>query len=219
VIIDPTLVSPLNVAVLPHADLVVNSLTKYTAADGDVIAGATIINPAGPDADWLRQRVAHRTDPIYRRDLQRLASQISEYEAIIRQTNANARQVVDYLRSHPGVKDLHWATHPDTAENYRKIARDSESIGSIISFTVHGTLADFYDRLALPKGPSFGMRNTLICPFIYLAHYDLITSTSGQAELAAAGIDPNLLRLSVGTEPAEEIIATLDAAFAASANS
>ena len=40
----------------------------------------------------------------------------------------------------------------------------------MISFTVRGSLARFYDRLTLPKGPSFGMRNSLICPFIYLAH-------------------------------------------------
>jgi cystathionine gamma-synthase len=79
----------------------------------------------------------------------------------------------------------------------------------MISFSVRGPLARFYDRLMLPKGPSFGMRNSLICPFIYLAHYDLITSESGRATLAAHGLNPDLLRLSVGCEPASEIIAAL----------
>ncbi len=212
-LIDPTLVSPLNVDVLPYADLVVNSLTKYAGSSGDIIAGATIINPAGPDADWLRARVERRSDPIYQRDLRRLAAQIGDYADVIARTNANAAAVVAHLQAHPGVKDVFWALHPDSRDNYLKIARSPDHLGSIISFTVHGELADFYDRLTFAKGPSFGMHTTLICPFIYLAHFDLISTPEGRTELAAAGIDPNLLRLSLGTEPIEDILATLDAAL------
>jgi cystathionine gamma-synthase len=212
-IIDPSLVSAHNVDVLPHADLVVTSLTKYASAEGDTIAGVSVINPDGPDADWLRTRVARYTDPIYRRDLQRLAAQIGDYASIVAQTNANTAAVVDFLRQHPGVKNLFWSLRPASRDNYLKIARDADHIGSIISFTVHGELAAFYDRLTLAKGPSFGMRTTLICPFIYLAHYDLVTSENGRAQLAAAGIDPELLRLSVGTEPIADILAALDAAL------
>jgi cystathionine gamma-synthase len=79
----------------------------------------------------------------------------------------------------------------------------------MISFSLWTPLEPFYNRLRLPKGPSFGMKATLICPFMYLAHYDLVTTPAGRAELAASGIDPDLLRLCVGTEPAEEIIAAL----------
>ena len=57
------------------------------------------------------------------------------------------------------------------------------------------------------------MKTTLICPFMYLAHYDLVTTPEGRAELAASGIDPDLLRLCVGMEPVEEIIAALQAAL------
>jgi cystathionine gamma-synthase len=79
----------------------------------------------------------------------------------------------------------------------------------MISFTLHGEMEPFYDKLRLPKGPSFGMTTTLICPFMYLAHYDLVTTPAGVAELAASKLDPDLLRLCVGTEPAEDIIASL----------
>jgi cystathionine gamma-synthase len=58
------------------------------------------------------------------------------------------------------------------------------------------------------------MKTTLICPFMYLAHYDLVTTPTGRAELAQSGLDPDLLRLCVGTEPAEDIIAALDEALA-----
>jgi cystathionine gamma-synthase len=85
----------------------------------------------------------------------------------------------------------------------------------MISFTLHGAIDAFYDALRLPKGPSFGMRTTLICPFMYLAHYDMVTSPAGRAELKANGLDPDLLRLCVGTEPADEIIAALGEALAA----
>jgi cystathionine beta-lyase/cystathionine gamma-synthase len=83
----------------------------------------------------------------------------------------------------------------------------------MISFTLRGRLDAFYDRLRLPKGPSFGMRTTLICPFMYLAHYDLVTTEKGREELRSNGLDPDLLRLCVGTEPADEIIGALDEAL------
>ena len=62
----------------------------------------------------------------------------------------------------------------------------------MISFTLRGSLEIFYDKLDLPKGPSFGMKTTLVCPFIYLAHYHLVNSDAGRAELAASGINPDL---------------------------
>ena len=215
VVLDPTLVSPLNVRVLAHADLVINSLTKYAANEGDVLAGAIIINPAGADAAWLRSHIPLAVDPVYPRDLARLAAQIGDYAATVAQSNRNAAAVVAFLRNHPGVRDLYWTLQPDSAEHYLRLAHSPAHIGGMISFTVHQPLATFYDALRLPKGPSFGMTTTLICPFIYLAHYNLVTSAAGRTQLAAAGIDPDLLRLSVGTEPAEDIIAALAEAFAA----
>ena len=84
---------------------------------------------------------------------------------------------------------------------------------SVLSFTLKTPLAPFYDAVRLPKGPSFGMKSSLISPFIYIAHYDLVKTAAGRAELAASGIDPELLRLSVGSEPVDEIIAALAEAF------
>ena len=84
----------------------------------------------------------------------------------------------------------------------------------MISFTLTGSLETFYDKLRLPKGPSFGMRTTLICPFMFLAHYDMVTTDDGRAALLANGLDPDLLRLCVGTEPVDDIIAALSEALA-----
>ena len=176
--------------------------------EGDVIAGAAVVNAASPWAADLRRLLPGELEPVYSRDLARLAAQIGDFENVIGRINRTTPAVVDFLRAHPRVKNVWWSLHPDSHDNYLKLARSPSAIGSMVSFTVEN-LTDFYDRLRLPKGPSFGMKTTLICPFIYLAHYDLVTSPEGRAQLAAAGLDPELLRLSVGTESAGEIIAAL----------
>jgi cystathionine gamma-synthase len=129
----------------------------------------------------------------------------------VRQIEANTGAVAAFLRAHPAVRDVHWALQDGSAANYHRLARRANATGGMITFTLRrpGALEPFYDALRLPKGPSFGMQSTLICPFLYLAHYDLVTTPAGRAELAANGLDPDLLRLCCGREPAADIIATL----------
>ena len=212
-ILDPSLASAFSVDCLPHADLVVNSLTKYTGSDGDIIAGLVAVNPAAPDAGILRREVAAIIEPPYPRDLARLAAQIGNTRAVLARIEEGTPKVASFLASHPAVGSTYWALEPATRGNYLRMARSPGATGGMISFTLRGRLDSFYDRLRLPKGPSFGMRTTLICPFMYLAHYDMVTSGAGRAELAKNGLDPELLRLCVGTEPAAEIIGALDEAL------
>jgi Cystathionine beta-lyases/cystathionine gamma-synthases len=213
-ILDPSITSPLNLDVLPHADIVVSSLTKYTASEGDLTAGLVVVNPAAPDAAALRATIAASLDPLYSRDLARLAAQIADTPAVLAQIHASVPRVVEFLSTHPNIKDVYWSLHPTSRENYLRLARSPDAVGSMITFTLRLPLDRFYDRLNLPKGPSFGMKTSLICPFMFLAHYDLVTTDAGRAELAASNLDPDLLRLSIGTEPVDEIIATLAAALA-----
>jgi cystathionine gamma-synthase len=213
VLLDPSMASAFNLAVLPHADLVAVSLTKYTASEGDLLAGLVTVNPAGRDADALRASLDETIEPLYGRDLARLALEIGRTGAVLAQMHASVPRVAAFLASHPAVKEVFWALHPASRENYLKIARSPDAVGGMITFTLRGGLESFYDRVALAKGPSFGMKTTLICPFMFLAHYNLVTTDAGRAELAASGIDPCLLRLGVGCEPAEDIIAALAAAL------
>ncbi|MBI5688556.1 MAG: PLP-dependent transferase [Verrucomicrobia bacterium] len=210
-IADPSIASVYCLDVLPHADVVVTSLTKYTASDGDLTAGLIAFNPASPAAADLRPRLTAALEPTYPRDLARLAVEIGETESVLAQIHANTARVAAFLAAHPSVGEVFWALHPAAAANFRRLARRPDATGGMITFTLKriGALESFYDRLRLPKGPSFGMKTTLICPFMYLAHFDLVSTPAGLAELAASQLDPDLLRLCCGTEPAEEIIATL----------
>jgi cystathionine gamma-synthase len=208
-VLDPSVASAFSVDCLRHADLVVNSLTKYTGNDGDVIAGLVVVNPSGPDADALRRGAAAAIEHPYPRDLARLAAQIGNTQAVVSRIQETTPKVAAFLASHPAVGETHWALGGPSRDNYLRVARSPGATGGMVSFTLRGPLDRFYDRLRLPKGPSFGMRTTLICPFMYLAHYDMVSNPAGRAELQANGLNPDLLRLCVGTEPAEEIIAAL----------
>ncbi|MFZ5497101.1 MAG: PLP-dependent transferase [Verrucomicrobiota bacterium] len=214
-LVDPSMSSVFALNVLPHADLVVCSLTKYTASEGDLTAGLAAVNPAGPDAAALRAGLAAAVEPLYTRDAARLAWQIGHTRDVLARIHTGTPKVVAFLEKHPAVKEVFWALQPGSRENYLKLARTPDATGGMITFTLKapGSLEKFYDRLRLPKGPSFGMKTTLICPFMYLAHYDLVTTPAGLAELAASKLDPDLLRLGVGTEPVEEIIGALKEAL------
>ncbi len=210
-IADPTIASLGNVHVLPHCDVLTTSLTKFAASTGDLTAGAVLLNRTSPWAAALQHALPGELEPLYSRDLHRLASQIGEMEGVVAQINRSTPRIVEFLRKHPKVASVHWSLHPDSAQNYLALARSPDSVGSLITFTVHGPVAAVYDRLPLAKGPSFGMKTTLICPFMYLAHFDLVTEEEGRAFLHSHGLHPELLRLSVGCEPVEELLEALRA--------
>jgi len=138
--------------VLTHADLMVNSLTKFAASEGDILAGLVAVNPAGPDAGALRRHVAQRLEPVYSRDLARLAAEIGDYERFMAQLNAATPRVVSWLESHPQVKRVYWPLAPDSRSNYLKIAHAAGAVGGMLSFTLNTPLAPFYDAVRLPKG-------------------------------------------------------------------
>jgi cystathionine gamma-synthase len=209
-IVDPTLASPRVVNVLPRADVVVNSLTKFAGNQGDVMGGAVVFNPASAWAAQLQPAVAAALPPMYARDLSRLAAQIDGYAPLIERATANAARLAQFLAAHPAVQTVHWTGAECSRKNFAQVARRPGACGSVFSFVLKGDLAHFYDRIKVVKGPSFGTVFTLICPFMYLAHYDLVNTAPGRAQLQALGLDPALVRVSVGSEPYEQI----EAAFA-----
>lgn len=212
-IIDPTIASVFNVEVLPCADLLVTSLTKYASIEGDVMIGALALNKVSPYYGDLVLRTSSFHVAPYRRDLGRLAAQIDSAPEAIARMNENTAKLCEFLKQHPAVGHVYCAGCSDHVE---EINKTEGSVCAVVSIELNGELEKFYDTVRCMKGPSFGTRFTLLCPFMYLAHYDLVTSEEGRSFLAKVGIDPELVRISVGTEAYGEIEAVLAEALDAS---
>jgi cystathionine gamma-synthase len=208
-VLDPSLVSPHNVNVLRYADIHINSLTKYAASGGDIMMGALALNRASPLFDELSPLVARHGTLPSSGDLARMAIEIEAYPETIRTINANTIRVAEFLEKHPRVSAVHWAHSAPTTANYQRLQQMEAGPGAIVTFSVKRPLAEFHDPSHIVKSPSFGTRFTMMCPFMYLAHYDLVRDDAGRARLRALGVDPDLIRLSVGCEPADAIIGEL----------
>ncbi|MBR4510376.1 MAG: O-acetylhomoserine aminocarboxypropyltransferase/cysteine synthase [Ruminococcus sp.] len=126
----------------------------------------------------------------------------------------NARKIVDYLANHPQVDAVH---HPSLAsepshEVYKKYFPNGG--GSIFTFDVKGTEDDakkFIDNLEI-----FSLLANVADVKSLVIHPASTThSQLTEAELAEQGIKPTTIRLSIGTEHIDDLIAALDGAFAA----
>ncbi len=212
-VLDPSIVSPHNVSILKYADLHINSLTKYAPPEGDVLVGAVALNADSPFYEELNQGLDDQYEPLYHRDAARLAYEIDGYSENVRKINSNTIEVARFLEDHPGVNRVFWAYAEGTIKHYEKISAGLKGPGAIISFTVNKPIDPFYDSLKMPKSPSFGSRYTMLCPFMYMAHYDLVSQEQGRKQLRDVGISPDLLRLSVGIEDAEAIKSVLGEAL------
>lgn len=203
---DPTSATPINANLLPYADILANSLTKYAGNEGDLLAGALIYNPNSNFYQDLREVAPLHHEPPHVRDLQRLAHEIQDYPSILERINQNTLALAELLENHPAVRKLHWAYSPESKANYHKLARRPNAPGGLLSFELNKPIDSFYDHVPVLKSPSFGTRFTMVCPFMYLAHYELVTSPEGRKHLTDNQIDPELIRIAVGTEPTEELL-------------
>ena len=126
----------------------------------------------------------------------------------------NALKIVDYLNKNPQVEAVH---HPSLESEpshplYKKYFPNG--VGSIFTFEIKGdakTAQKFIDNL-----PIFSLLANVADVKSLVIHPASTThSQLTEAELADQGIKPNTIRLSIGTEKAEDLIAALDAAFEA----
>ena len=213
-LLDPSSVGLASVDVLPFADIVVSSLTKYAGSEGDVMAGVIVVHPSRADAIELLAGIRHRLEPLHPLDLAALATQVGRTTEVTRRLSATAAELARRLAAHPAVARVRTADQGPTADAYRRLLRPGAGAGSLITLELRGDMRRVYDRLAVAKGPSFGLRYTLAAPFLWLAHFEEVTNEQGRAHIRAAGLDPDLLRISVGLEPVEDIWSVFAAALA-----
>jgi cystathionine gamma-synthase len=83
--------------------------------------------------------------------------------------------------------------------------KNENAYGGLISLEFTLPFALVYDTLNFAKGPSLGTEFTLLMPYVYLAHYDMIKSKQGAAFLKEHQLPIDLLRVSVGCEDIQAI--------------
>ena len=211
-IVDPTMASPKNSKVAELADALVNSLTKYASWEGDVMIGSLVFPEHSRIGNEIFEDTKKSICPPFKRDLLRLCEQLPYYPNFVEKTNQSLLSVVEFLQSTDKVKKVFWAYQKDSAQFFESRA-GTDKPGCVVSFELNGEFETFYNRLQMLKSPSFGTCFSLCCPYVYLAHYDLMKTAHGISTLNKAGISPYLCRLSVGLENVDEIKNTLQDAL------
>ena len=213
VVCDNTFASPaLQNPLALGADVVVHSATKYLNGHGDVIAGFVV-----GKADFisevrmfgLKDMTGAVMDPFAAFLILR---GLKTMELRMKRHCESAEKIAKYLAKHPAVEKVYYPglrDHP----GHRIAAKQMKDYGGMISFEVKGgkeagvKLVDSLNLITVAV--SLGDAESLIEHPASMTH-----STYTPEELAESGIAPGLIRLSVGLENVEDIIADLDQALA-----
>lgn len=212
VVVDNTLLGPLMQRPIElGADLCMTSLTKYCGGHSDLLAGGV----SGREAlvaplRLLRTTLGSHLDP-YTSWL--LLRSMETVHLRVERAMDNARRIAAFLRDHPKVAGITYLGFlPEGTPQRAVYDRQCKAAGSTFSFAVVGGEAEafrFLDRLELLSfAVSLGGSETLITHPATTTHYSLTP-----AERLAGGITDATLRLSVGIENADDLIADLSQAL------
>jgi cystathionine gamma-synthase len=202
-VVDDTVATVVNVDACRYADVVTTSLTKAFSGVGDVLAGALVLNRRSRHyerfAAFLRADGGHG---LWAADAVALERNSRGFVGRVLGMNAGAMALVEFLRSHPAVRQVWHASHEGGA-GYEAIRREQGGYGGLFSLVLHEAPVRspvFYDRLRVSKGPSLGTEFTLACPYTLLAHYDELDWAE------SCGVSRDLIRVSTGLEPVDDLI-------------
>jgi methionine-gamma-lyase len=208
VMVDNTFLGPLWQQPLAHgADVVLYSATKFIGGHSDVIAGAALGSTAvmGP-IRGLRTFLGSMLSPM---DGWLLMRSLETLKMRMTAAMKNARHVARFLKSHPKVAHLHYLGELSEGHPMSDVyARQCSGPGSLIAFEVEGgELAAFrvLNALQLVRlAVSLGGTESLAEHPASMTHADV-----ARADQVRYGITPGLIRLSVGVEHYEDLIADL----------
>jgi methionine-gamma-lyase len=209
-IIDNTFATPVlqNPIALGY-DMVVHSATKALAGHSDIIAGVAVGN-----AEWMervRQMIIYLGGSMDPGAAYLLIRGIKTLGVRVRRQCENAFAVATFLERHSKVARVHYPglkSHPD-----HKLAKQQmRGFGSMLAFDLKGGLPAarrFCDRVRIfLLAASLGGVESLVILPIYSSHYNMTNE-----ELQRAGVSPGTVRVSMGLEDAEDLIADLKQAL------
>ena len=211
--VDNTFLSPvLQQPIALGADIVAHSTTKYLNGHSDVVGGALVAADAEVAATlaWWANCLGLTGAPF---DSWLTLRGLRTLHARMRQHEANAALLADALAAHPAVRRVYYpglAAHP----GHDLARRQQQGFGGMLSFELRGgerAVRTFVERLRLfSLAESLGGVESLVC------HPPSMTHAAMDADaLERAGVRPNLIRLSVGIESGEDLLADLRTALAA----
>jgi methionine-gamma-lyase len=214
VMVDNTFLGPLWQRPLDHgADIVVYSLTKYVGGHSDLVAGAVLGTAAAlKPMRAMRSALGTMSDPhtgwLIMRSLETLELRMSR-------AGENAAKVAGFLANHPGIERVGYLGHlPAGSAQSDIFHRQCGGAGSTISVYVKGGEAEafrFLDRLTLIKlAVSLGGTESLASHPAAMTHIAV-----PEARKKRFGLLPNLVRISVGVEHPDDLIADLRQALEA----
>jgi methionine-gamma-lyase len=208
VIVDNTFLGPLWQSPLNHgADMVIYSLTKYVGGHSDVVAGAVLgSRKALKPIRSMRSALGTMSDPhtgwLLMRSLETLELRMSR-------AGENAGKVADFLANHPSIERVGFLGHlAHGSREYDLYARQCSGPGSTISVYVKGgekEAFEFLDRLTLIKlAVSLGGTESLASHPAAMTHIAVPA-----ARKLKFGLLDNLVRISIGVEHPDDLIADL----------
>jgi cystathionine gamma-synthase len=203
VIVDDTLGTSINVQLMPTADVVCTSLTKYFSGNGDVMGGSVVLNNESPFVDHFKA-VFERLyeDCLWGDDAVCLAENSRSFVPRMKRMNETAEAVCEVLTNHPKVERIYYPK-VTAAGCYRQLMKDGAGYGAMFSMLVKDperNAARVFDQLEISKGPSLGTSYSLCCPYTILAHYHELERVEGY------GVSPYLIRVAIGLEDADDLI-------------
>ncbi|HOC93032.1 MAG TPA: PLP-dependent aspartate aminotransferase family protein [bacterium] len=208
--VDSTFATPYNVRPLEYGiDMVMHSATKYLAGHNDIMAGVVLGSEERINKVKMFQKTVGGCIDAHASYL--LLRGLKTFALRVNHQNASALAVARFLENHPRIKRVWYPGLPSHPSH--KIAKSQmRGFGGCLSFEVNSNMAGvqkFLRNLRLCQmGPSLGGTETLITHPATITYYDM----TRPARLKL-GITDQLVRLAVGVEDPEDIIADLDAAL------
>jgi cystathionine beta-lyase/cystathionine gamma-synthase len=209
-VVDNTFLSPyLQSPIALGAQIIVHSMTKYLNGHSDALGGAVIVTrPSDAEKIYFLQRstgagLAPMDCFLISRGIKTLAVRMKQHDA-------NGRAIARFLEDHPRVKSVHYPGLP-SHPNHDVAVRQQRGFGAMISFdvvTVENARRVLNHVKLCSLAESLGGVETLI------SHPASMTHASVPAEVRERiGITEGLIRISVGIEDVEDLIADLDSAL------
>ncbi|MFZ1123434.1 MAG: PLP-dependent transferase [Candidatus Binataceae bacterium] len=197
--VDNTLLGPTFQHPIVHGvDLVIYSATKFLGGFSDLLAG--VVMAADPDLiQNVRGLRAMLGNILQADECWILDSRLSTVALRMNRQSKNAQRIAERLVGHPRVKKVLYPSLFEDAEQIKIRDSQTDYPGSLLSLELEGGKSgafDFLRNLSIGKNAvSLGGVETLACHPMTTTHSEL-----SPAELAAAGITDDLVRISVGTE-------------------